>query len=160
MATAPASSLSLTLRRTYAAPREAVFRAWTDPKELTRWWGPPGYDVPSADVDLKVGGRYRLAMRKLPDGEPYYVHGVYQEITIPERLVFTWNWEAGGPPFGSNTLVTLEFRETAGGTEMVLTHERFDTEMACTAHTKGWEGGLGKLSTFFDQHPDGLVRLP
>ena len=159
MAATPAASLSLTVRRTFAAPREAVFRAWTDPKELTRWWGPPGYDSPSADVDLTVGGSYRLAMRKLPDGKPYYVHGVYREIKIPERLVFTWNWE-GGPPFGSNTIVTLEFYDTAGGTEMVLTHERFDSEMARDAHTKGWDGALQKLADHFDTHADGLIELP
>ena len=142
----PATSLSLTIRRTYARPRAEVFRAWTDPKELTRWWGPPGYDSPSADVDLRVGGRYRLAMRKLPDGKPYYVTGVYQEIVIPERLVFTWNWEGGGPPYGSNTLVTIEFQDAGNGTNLVLTHERFDSEMARDNHTKGWDAGLEKLT--------------
>jgi uncharacterized protein YndB with AHSA1/START domain len=146
MATAPASSLSLTIRRRFAAPREEVFRSWTDPKELTKWWGPPGHDSPSADVDLRVGGRYRLAMRKLPDGKPFYAYGVYQEIVAPSKLVFTWNWE-DGPPFGSNTLVTLEFNDAPGGTELVLTHERFDSEMACTEHTKGWNGCLDKFSS-------------
>ena len=147
MATVPAASLSLTIRRTYPRPRAEVFRAWTDPKELSKWWGPPGHDAPVADIDLSVGGRYRFAMRKLPDGNPtYYVTGVYQEIVIPERLVFTWNWEEGGPPFGSNTLVTIEFRDAGTGTEMVLVHERFDSEIARDNHTKGWHGGLGKLA--------------
>ena len=147
MATAPAESLSLTIRRTSSRGRgRRSSAAWTDPNELTKWWGPPGHDSPSADIDLKVGGRYRLAMRKLPDGKPYYVTGVYQEIVIPERLVFTWNWE-GGPPFGSNTLVTVEFHEAGGGTELVLIHERFDSEMARTEHTKGWNGCLDKFSS-------------
>jgi uncharacterized protein YndB with AHSA1/START domain len=159
MATAPASSLSLTIRRRFPASREEVFRSWTDPKELTKWWGPPGHDAPSVDVDLKVGGRYRLAMRKLPDGKPFYATGVYQEIRVPERLVFTWNWE-DGPPFGNNTLVTIEFHDVPDGTEMVLTHERFDSEIACSEHTKGWNGTLGKLSTFLDAHPDGPAQLP
>jgi uncharacterized protein YndB with AHSA1/START domain len=159
MATTPASSLSLTVRRTFPAPRAEVFRAWTDPKALTRWWGPPGHESPSADVDLRVGGRYRFAMRKLPDGKPFYVHGVYREIVIPDRLVFTWNWE-GGPPFGSHTLVTLEFHDAAGGTEIVLTHERFESEQARDEHTKGWRGCLEKLSAFFETNLDGLARLP
>jgi uncharacterized protein YndB with AHSA1/START domain len=146
MATAPTDSLSLTIRRTYPRPRAEVFRSWTDPQELMKWWGPPGYDSPSAEVDLKVGGHYRLAMRKLPDGAPFYVTGVYQEIVIPERLVFTWNWE-GGPPYGSNTLVTLEFHDAADGTELVLNHQRFDSEMTRDNHTQGWHGALEKLST-------------
>ena len=69
MATTPASSLQVTLRRLYRKSRAEAFKAWTDPKELKRWWGPPGYDAPSIEVDLRVGGRYRFAMRKLPDGK-------------------------------------------------------------------------------------------
>jgi uncharacterized protein YndB with AHSA1/START domain len=144
MAATPASSLQLTLRRTYKKPRAEVFRAWTDPKELKRWWGPPGYDAPSIEVDLRVGGRYRFTMRKLPEAKISIVTGVYQEIVAGERLVFTWNWEEG-PPFGSNTLVTVEFRDAAGGTEVVLVHERFDSELARDEHMKGWSGCLEKF---------------
>jgi uncharacterized protein YndB with AHSA1/START domain len=145
MDAAPAASLSLTIRRTYPRPRAEIFRAWTDPQELMKWWAPPGHDSPSADIDLRVGGRYRLAIRKLPGGTPFYVSGVYREIVIPERLVFTWNWE-GGPPSGSGTLVTVEFHNTADGTELVLSHERFDTEASRDAHAQGWQGVLDKLS--------------
>jgi len=146
MATTPASSLRVTLRRIYKKSRAEAFKAWTDPKELMRWWGPPGYDAPSIEVDLRVGGRYRFAMRKLPDGKTNIVTGVYQEIVAGERLVFTWNWE-DGPPFGSNTLVTVEFRDASGGTELVLIHERFESQHACDEHTKGWNGCLEKLET-------------
>jgi uncharacterized protein YndB with AHSA1/START domain len=153
MATAPASSLSLTIRRHYPSPREKVFRSWTDPQELSRWWGPPGHDSPDARVDLKVGGRYRLAIRKQPEGTTIYVTGIYREVVIPERLVFTWNWEPGGPPFGSNTVVTIEFFDASnGGTDMVLTHDRFESEQARSEHTKGWNGALDKL-TFTDDTP-------
>src|SRR5204863_774192 len=71
---------ALTLRRTYAAPRERVFRAWTDPEEIKRWWGPPGTATPDAEVDLKPGGKYRFTMRSLPDGEPYFLVGTYREV--------------------------------------------------------------------------------
>ena len=140
----PASSLQVTLRRLYRKSPAETFKAWTDPEELKRWWGPPGYDAPSIEVDLRVGGRYRFAMRKLADGRTTIVTGVYQEIVPGVRLVFTWNWEVG-PPFGSNTLVTVEFREAEGGTELVLIHERFDSEQARDEHTKGWNGCLEKL---------------
>jgi uncharacterized protein YndB with AHSA1/START domain len=97
MAATPASSLQVTLRRLYRKSRAETFRAWTDPQELKRWWGPPGYDAPSIEVDLRVGGRYRFAMRKLADGKTTIVTGIYQEIVPGERLVFTWNWEVGPP---------------------------------------------------------------
>jgi uncharacterized protein YndB with AHSA1/START domain len=145
MATAPTSSLRLTLRRVYRKPRSEVFRAWTDPKELKRWWGPPGVESPSVEVDLRVGGRYRFAMRKLPDGQPFFVTGIYREVVAGERLVFTWNWEGGGPPFGSNTLVTIEFHDAAAGTEIVLTHERFESDEARDRHIEGWNGCFESL---------------
>ena len=148
MVVTPASSLHrLIVKRVYPAPRAKVFRPWTDPKELTRWWGPPGYESPSAEVDLRVGGGYRFAMRKPPDGNPHFVFGTYEEVVIPEKLVFTWNWE-DGPPFGSNTLVTIEFREVPGGTELIMTHERFDSEFARNEHSKGWNGCFEKLADY------------
>jgi uncharacterized protein YndB with AHSA1/START domain len=146
MAAPPASSLQVSLRRLYGKPRADVFKAWTDAKELKRWWGPVGYDAPSIEVDLRVGGRYRFTMRKLADGHTSIVTGVYQEIVPGERLVFTWNWEQG-PPFGSNTLVTVEFRDAAGGTELVLIHEKFESEQAREEHTKGWNSCFEKFET-------------
>jgi uncharacterized protein YndB with AHSA1/START domain len=146
MAAPPVSSLQVNLRRIYRKPRAEVFKAWTDAKELKRWWGPPGYDAPSIEVDLRVGGRYRFTMRKLTDGHTSIVTGVYQEIVPNERLVFTWNWEQG-PSFGSNTVVTVEFRDAAGGTELVLLHERFESEHDRDQHTKGWDGCLEKFET-------------
>jgi uncharacterized protein YndB with AHSA1/START domain len=144
MATAPPSSLRLTLRRVFRKPRAEVFKAWTDPKELMRWWGPPDMDSPSAEVDLRVGGRYRFGMRRPPDGQPFFVTGIYREIVTGERLVFTWNWE-GGPPFGNNTLVTIEFLDAVAGTEIVLTHENFESEEARGKHTEGWNGCFDSL---------------
>lgn len=88
---------TLHLTRTFAAPRAAVFRAWTDPERLKQWWGPPGYATPAVELDLRVGGRYRIGMRKLPDGDVFYLSGVYQEVRPPERLVYTWRWESERP---------------------------------------------------------------
>lgn len=91
---APAASprVRLEIRRTFEAPREKVFEAWTLPEALTQWWGPEGYATPSAEVDLRPGGRYRLGMKKLPDGEIFYLSGAYREVRAPEKLVYTWRW--------------------------------------------------------------------
>ena len=140
----PGTEITLNLRRTFQAPREKVFRAWTDPEELKKWWGPEGYATPSAEVDLRVGGKYRLGMRKLPDGEIFYLSGIYREVRPPERLVYTWRWEA--QPEHGETLVTVEFREVGDSTEVVLTHERFPTETARDDHNRGWSGCLDRLA--------------
>ena len=140
----PSREATLHLTRTFAAPREKVFRAWTDPEELKKWWGPPGYGTPSAEVDLRVGGKYRLGMRKLPEGPVFYLAGTYREVRPPERLVYTWRWEAE-PELG-DTLVTVEFHDRGGSTEIVLTHELFPTEKARQEHERGWSGGLDNLA--------------
>lgn len=134
---------TLRLARTFAAPRQKVFRAWTDPEELKKWWGPPGYDTPSAEVDLRSGGKYRVGMRKLPDGPVFYLTGTYREVQPPERLVYTWRWEAE-PEYGE-TLVTVEFHERGGSTEMLLTHELFPSEKMRDDHEQGWSRSFDKL---------------
>jgi uncharacterized protein YndB with AHSA1/START domain len=139
----PGSEITLKLRRTFKASREKVFRAWTDPEELKKWWGPEGYVTLSAEVDPRVGGKYRLGMRKLPDGEIFYLSGIYREVRPPERLVYTWRWEAK-PELGE-TLVTVEFHEVGRSTEVVLTHELFPTATARDDHNRGWNGCLDRL---------------
>ena len=140
----PGTEITLNLRRIFKAPRKKVFRAWTDPEELKKWWGPEGYATPSAEVDLRVGGKYRLGMRKLPDGEIFYLSGIYREVRPPERLVYTWRWEA--QPEHGETLVTVEFREVGDSTEVVLTNERFPTEKARDDHNRRWSGCLDRLA--------------
>ncbi len=140
----PSTEITLNLKRTFKAPREKVFRAWTDPEELKKWWGPEGYSTPSAEVDLRVGGKYRFGMMKLPDGEIFYLSGTYREVRPPERLVYTWLWE--GNPERGETLVIVEFRDLGTTTEVILTHERFPDEKVRDDHNKGWNGCLDRLA--------------
>jgi len=137
----PATTLSLT--RTIAAPREKVFRAWTDQEELKKWFGPVGYSTLIAEVDLRVGGKYRLGMRKLPDGDIFYLTGTYREVRIPEKLVYTWFWES--EPEKGETLVTVEFRARGNSTEVVVMHELFPNQKMRDDHDKGWNSCLDRL---------------
>ncbi len=141
----PKSSPATTLRveRTFAAPREKVFRAWTDPEELKKWFGPVGYSTLIAEVDLRVGGQYRLGMRKLPNGEIFYLVGMYREVRPPEKLVYTWFWES--QPEQGETLVTVEFLARGNSTEVMVTHELFSTDKARDDHDKGWNSCLDRL---------------
>lgn len=142
---------SLRVSRVIKAPREAVFRAWTEPDQLTQWSSPVGVVVESAEVDLTVGGRYHIRM-KSPENEHNAV-GVYQEIDPPRRLVYTWNWAEQDAQMGAHmeedTLVTVEFNDVGGSTEVVLTHERFPNVEHRNGHEQGWASCLDRLEAFF-----------
>jgi len=142
-ATPQTAPVSLRLSRSFAAPPEKVFRAWTEPATLKRWSAPGDMTAPLAEVDLRVGGRYRIHMQA-PDGTMHIVMGVYREVEPPRKLVYTWQWEnkAGA----GETLVTVEFLNRGGRTELVLTHERFPTAAERDSHEQGWTGCLEKLA--------------
>ena len=133
----------LRLSRSFAAPRERVFRAFTAPAQMIKWWGPKGFTVPVCTLDPRAGGAWRTVMRS-PEGKDHTVSGVYREILPPERLVFTWAWEEDGAR-GHETLVTIELFETAGGTRLELTHELFESESARDLHGEGWSSCLDCL---------------
>lgn len=141
----PETSAPLRISRVFRRDRDTVFRAWTEPEQLRRWSCPPAATITEAQVDLVVGGRFRFVMES-PDGARYTAFGTYREIVPPERLVYTWDWEEPDQAMG-DTLVTVEFRDVDGATEIVLTHEGFPTEDSATGHAEGWGLCLDQLAT-------------
>ena len=104
-------------------------------------------------MDLKVGGKYRLGMLEPGKDNPYTCYGIYQKVKAPEKMVFTWTREkmpgddADFTP--DETLVTVEFNDKNGATEVVLTHERFPDEHMRDEHQGGWSGCLDSLERLF-----------
>jgi len=140
----------LRLTRRLAAPREAVFRAFTEPEAMVQWWGPEGMDVPEIRMDVRVGGGWRTCMRS-PAGDLHCVAGVYREISPPERLVMTWAWEGDDGP-GRETLVTLEFHDRDGETELVLIHENLASVEAAEKHQMGWTSSFNCLAQYLAEN--------
>jgi uncharacterized protein YndB with AHSA1/START domain len=133
----------LTLRRTIDRPRQEVFEAWTDPEALMTWFGGVRAKTLTAAVDLRVGGAYRLTMQSGP--ETGTVEGLYREVDPPERLVYTWRWNRPEIDGGRQSLVTVEFRDRDGATEVVITHAGIETEESFAFHTRGWAASLERL---------------
>jgi uncharacterized protein YndB with AHSA1/START domain len=138
----PDLQTSLHLRRTFAAPRERVFRAWTEPAVLEKWFKPMGLTITVTTLELRVGGEYRFKLHS-PDGSQSDISGTYLEITPPARLVFTWVTDATR---GEQTVVTLEFVERDGLTEVRLTHDRLADEAMILAHKSGWESCIDQIA--------------
>ena len=136
---------SLVLKRRLNATPAQVFSAWTDPAKLMRWFGPSGITMQHAEVDARVGGRYRIAARG-DDGEDHVVGGIYREVVPDQKLVFTWAWHTTPE---RESRVTVTFKAEGSATIMTLTHEQFFDEGARDRHRSGWTSILDKLETFF-----------
>ncbi len=141
----PTSETALRITRTFAAPQQKVFEAWTQIEKLTQWLCrvTAQHSTRILEFDARVGGRYRLEVTT-PEGSRLLLSGIYREIKSPEKLVFTWQWE-GDPDFGE-TLVTVEFHAQGKSTEVVLTHERFSSTERRDRHAMGWNGCFDRLT--------------
>ena len=135
---------ALRLTRTVRASAQRAFDAWTRPEQIKQWAAPEGAEVIAAQVDLRVGGKYRIEMRT-PDGKPHTAIGTYRQIEAPSKLVYTWSWEEGKESEMGETLVTVEFRERDGRTEVALLHDLFPSAEARQDHELGWTSCLNRF---------------
>ena len=146
------------ITRTLDAPRELVWRAWTEPERTMRWWGPKTFTSPACEIDLRIGGQYLSSMRA-PDGKDYWSTGVYREIVEPERLVMTdcfADAEGNTVPasyYGMSgdwpleMLVTVTLEEQDGKTKLTIRHSGTEGVSAEDRQnmTQGWNESLDKL---------------
>jgi uncharacterized protein YndB with AHSA1/START domain len=137
------------IERHYPCAVDQVWGAWTDPQALSRWFGTgkPGA-VTQAEIDLRVGGHYRIVTR-LPDGGTNDVSGQYQEVVQNSRLVFTWAW-ASTPERVSR--VSIEFVARDAGTTLCFVHDRFFDDQARANHERGWSSLFEQLDAFVGHH--------
>jgi len=152
----------LMITRVFDAPRELVWKAWTMPEYVMRWWGPEGFTSPLCTIDLSVGGRYLYCMRS-PDRHDFWSTGVFREIDPPKRLVVTdsfadeegnvvpashygmnWNWPV-------EVQVTATFEEYRGGTRFSLQYERTPPKEMINPMMVGWNQSLDKLAAVLEE---------
>jgi uncharacterized protein YndB with AHSA1/START domain len=141
--------LALHMKRVLPAPRERVFRACTEPEELAEWWGPKGFTARSIELDLRVGGSYRIAMQP-PDGDFFYLFGEFREVDPPAQLAYTFLYEDPDPD-DQETVVTLSFGDLGESTELVFTQRAFATEGRRALHEQGWTDSLDRLQELLSQ---------
>ncbi len=150
----PNADTTLVIQHTFDAPRERVFDAWLDPKQVSKWMGPRSIGATATLLEPRVGGQYRIQMNR-QDGPGPTVAGVYKEIVRPERLVFSWACEAtatNNMPAGE-TLVTITFRDVGGKTLLTLMQENFVNVDSRNSHNDGWSGSFEKLAEFLTGQP-------
>ena len=127
----------LRIARTFDAPVAQVFDAWTSEEVLRRWLhGMPGWETPTAEVDLRVGGRIRIVMRDPSDGTEAGATGEYRVVDPPRRLVFTWVWDDQPD---RPQLIELELSERDGRTMVSMTNSAIPTDGRLESQERGWQ---------------------
>jgi uncharacterized protein YndB with AHSA1/START domain len=146
----------LFITRIIDAPRERVWKAWTEPELMKRWWGPKAFTSPYCKIDLRVGGKFLYCMRS-PEGKDYWGTGVYREIVQLERIVYTDSFadEKGNvvpaTQYGMSAdtplemLVTVTFEEHEGKTKLTLRHVGIPAGADRDGANVGWSQSLDKL---------------
>ncbi|CAB3752827.1 SRPBCC family protein [Paraburkholderia solisilvae] len=135
---------SLTLRRRIDAAPAKVYAAWTQPAHIVKWMHPNGCDVSVVEMDVRVGGRFWIAMRT-PNGEEPQVSGTFREVEPDVKLVYTWAWRETPE---QESLVTLTLQPDGGGTLLTLRHERLFDEAVRDSHHDGWSSALDVLERY------------
>lgn len=144
----------VTITRTFAAPRERVWEAWTDPEQVAQWWGPTDFTVPRCELDVRPGGAFRIDM-EAPDGTVYPTEGVFDAVEEPERLVLIGAAvEDDDGDFQLEVRQTVTFADRGDTTELTLEAQAISATPAVTDSLEGMDGGwrqsLEKLAEFLD----------
>jgi uncharacterized protein YndB with AHSA1/START domain len=142
---AASDALELVIIRVFDAPRELVFKAWTDPRQSAQWMGPRGFTACHQEIDLRPGGAWRACLRPDDGGQDLWQGGAYREVVEPERLVFTFAWDGDDGRPRNEMLVTVLFEEQGGKTKMIFRQIAFESLEQRDGHQGGWNSTFDRL---------------
>jgi len=156
MATRPASAAPkedrvLIITRTFDAPRDLVWKAWSEPEHFTHWMGPRDYPIVHTEGEFRPGGKWRGRLRSIATGEELWQSGKYLEIKEPERLVFTFAWDRADGSRSPETEITVLFAEAQGKTVMTFRQTGFDTVESRDGHGAGWNSTFDRLAEYLQK---------
>ena len=148
----------MVITRVFEAPRELVFKAWTEPAHVVQWWGPNGFTTPHCKIDLRPGGVFHYCMRS-PEGRDYWGRGVFREIVAPERIVYTDTFadaegnavepaHYGMSNWPVETLVTVTFARQKGKTKVTVQHGVPASLAKSSGAQQGWSEMLERLAGY------------
>lgn len=138
------SDIELQLEREFDAPRELVFKMWSDPAHFRNWAAPTGFTVTNLEMEFRVGGIYRVCLRS-PEGEEFWIKGHYQEISEPEWFSLTTGWESPDGSVDHETLLTVTFEEAGERTRLTLRQTGFNSTESRDGNKGGWAEVLDSL---------------
>lgn len=145
---AKSTDIELVITRVFDAPRELVWKAWTEPARMAQWFGPRGFTSAVLRNEPHPGGAYRIHMRG-PEGDDHWMQGVFREVAPPERLAMAGSWaDAAGNPTGPETLLTILLEEHGDKTKLTLHQTGFESVTSRDLHQDGWTSSFDCLAEY------------
>jgi uncharacterized protein YndB with AHSA1/START domain len=144
----PGTKPELVITRTFRAPRELVWQAWADPKQMAQWMGPKFHPASSYVNDFRSGGSWRSCLAATDEREELWVGGTYHELIEPEKMVFTFAWDGDDGKPENVMLITLTLAKDGEGTKMTLHQVDFRDAEQRDGHNEGWSSCLDRLEEF------------
>ena len=138
----------LEIERTFAAPRDLVWKAFTEKKHWLNWMGPRDYPCTTVTLDVRPGGKWRDCLRAKDGSRDLWQGGTFYEIDEPEKLVYTFGWDGNPPGEELETLITINFREQGDATVMHFRQSVFDTQSNRDGHNNGWNSAFDRLDDY------------
>lgn len=140
--------MTVEVSKEISAPVNEVYKAWTEPEQMSKWFCIGEMAEVKVQQDLRVDGQYRLDTTKGCNHQPVLISGVFKEIIPNKKLVYSWTNNSTLHP-AKDTVVTVEFIDKGKSTLIVLKHTNFAVEAAVTGHNMGWQAVLAKLADSF-----------
>ena len=138
------SDRELTINRTFNAPPALIFKMWTQPEHIARWWGCTTCRSVDVRADARPGGAFEAVMT-LADGTVHTIFGTFKEVREFTHLAFTWSWRRDDGSRGSDTVVTVDLAKDGDKTALTLHQAVFDEPDECSGHIEGWTASLDRL---------------
>ena len=148
--TVAAEEYALEISRVFAAPPSLVFKAFTKPEHMVRWWGPQNFSTTVEKLEFREGGSYRFTIHG-PNDRHHGMSGIFREIVEPKKIIFTFAWvdEKGEP--GNETLITITINPEGAKTRLIFRQAPFDDAKNRDSHAEGWGEVLDKLAPLLDE---------
>ncbi len=138
----------LVITRTFDAPRELVWKAWSEPERFKHWMGPKDHPIVHTEGEFRLGGKWRGCLRSIATGEELWHSGEYREIKEPERLVLTFAWDRADGTRSPETEITVLLAEAQGKTVMTFRQTGFESAGARDGHRMGWNSTFDRLAEY------------
>ena len=145
MNSAETKAMTVEVSKEISAPVEKVFKAWTDPEHMKKWYSHQGGEI-NINQDFRVGGKYNNT--KVCDDMPATVSGTFLEIVPNKKLVYSWT-NTSKKHYAKDTIVTVEFIDKGKTTQVIVKHTNFATQEAFSGHNMGWQEVLNRVAASF-----------